>query len=137
MSNFLNEINLLSSDFNASLAIRNLNLVTLPEDVQALDNLGKAKLLLPFGVQQILNQDDTNDRMLETKDSEHNTNYANSIVDVSSMKNKDYKFIKKKKFMENKNIFYSVSKKFSGLRNEQNQRKEIEVISNNKLEKVR
>ncbi|KAH8739257.1 hypothetical protein FG386_000014 [Cryptosporidium ryanae] len=136
MKTFYSEIDLLSSNFDASLAIKNLNLVKFPENTNALDNLGKAKLLLPFGVQERIDQENSNTSEIKIRDSEKKGICDSFTIEVSSMKNKDYKFSKKKKFIENKSVFFSVTKKFKGLRGGKIPFQKVEAISKSKHEKV-
>ncbi|KAH7648381.1 hypothetical protein FG379_000305 [Cryptosporidium bovis] len=136
MDSFFSKIDLLGSNFDASLAIQNLDVVRFPKNTHALDNLAKAKLLLPFGVQERINKDSSNINELETKNSEKEKLSDSIAIDVNSLKNIDYKFLKKKKFIESKDVYFSAIKKFTGLKGDQIIRQKVMVIPKNKTEQV-
>lgn len=113
------ELNLLSVHFNADLAINNLESVFLPEHTIPLDNISKAALLLPFGIQKKLkifdkpsscstegfNGEDSN------KDEDSMRKQLNVIRNIEFKLNLKRKFSnKKKKFTHVSNV---LSSKFS------------------------
>ncbi|KAH8582603.1 uncharacterized protein ELE39_001259 [Cryptosporidium sp. chipmunk genotype I] len=106
----VNELNLLSVDFNAATAINNLESVLLPQHTQSLDNLNKAALLLPFAIQKELRLFDKCDTSSENIGDENlDKNKATTERQLNVIRNIEFKLNLKKKFFNKKNIFNSVS----------------------------
>ncbi|KAF7456466.1 hypothetical protein HWI79_3034 [Cryptosporidium felis] len=102
-------INLLSADFDALLAINNLDHVFFPKNTHSLDNIGKAALLLPFGIQKKL-MIFRKDQMLSEDEKVSipgDLRYVES--ELNSLKNNEYKIIMKNKYSLKRDKFYSIS----------------------------
>ncbi|TRY50668.1 Uncharacterized protein CTYZ_00000976 [Cryptosporidium tyzzeri] len=110
----VNELNLLSVDFNAELAINNLESVFLPKHTQSLDNISKAALLLPFAIQKELKLFNNCSTSSENNDGENlDKNINKTERQINVIRNIEFKLNLKKKFSDKKKIFNSVSNKIT------------------------
>ncbi|KAK9171633.1 hypothetical protein CmeUKMEL1_07490 [Cryptosporidium meleagridis] len=108
------ELNLLSADFNAELAINNLESVLLPKHAQSLDNISKAALLLPFAIQKELKLFNNCRTSSENNDGEDlDENITTTERQLNVIRNIEFKLNLKKKFSDKKKIFNSVSNKIT------------------------
>ncbi|KAL7067466.1 hypothetical protein ACR3K2_21070 [Cryptosporidium serpentis] len=89
-----------SPHFDAKKALEYPELVKLPNpSIESLDNLGKASLLFPFGIQPL-------------KDLEKVLNTINNREkSMQTLKNNEYRVKMKRKFQKSKECYYKILKK--------------------------
>ncbi|OII74911.1 uncharacterized protein cubi_03042 [Cryptosporidium ubiquitum] len=106
----INELNLLSVEFNAVSAINNLESVFLPKHTQSLDNISKAALLLPFTIQKELKLFDKCSISSENIDNTNlDKNEISAERQLNAIRNIEYKLNLKKKFSDKKKRLNYVS----------------------------
>ncbi|OII72635.1 hypothetical protein cand_011630 [Cryptosporidium andersoni] len=89
-----------SPHFDAKKALEYPELVKLPNpNIESLDNLGKASLLFPFGIQPLKNLD----KVLNT--------INNREESMQTLKNNEYKIKMKRKFQKSKECYYKILEK--------------------------
>lgn len=105
------ELNLLSANFDAELALRHSESVFLPEHTISLDNISKAALLLPFGVQKELKLFDKPSSCSAEGDGEEGSDKDGDSArrQLNAIRNTEFKLNLKRKFSDKKKKFAQVS----------------------------
>ncbi|KAJ1613700.1 hypothetical protein OJ253_4 [Cryptosporidium canis] len=104
-----NELNLLSVKFNAELALDHLENVFIPENTPSLDNISKAALLLPFGIQKELKIFAESNSLNESFDNKTNNDENSTRKQLNKTRNIEFKLNMKKKFSDKKKKFNNIS----------------------------
>ncbi|KAJ1614472.1 hypothetical protein OIY81_468 [Cryptosporidium canis] len=103
------ELNLLSVKFNAGLALDHLENVFIPENTPSLDNISKAALLLPFGIQKELKIFAESSSLNESFDNKTNSDENSTRKQLNKTRNIEFKLNMKKKFSDKKKKFNNIS----------------------------